>query len=856
MSQVLLSADCKRDCGVSGGKGAQCAKLIQLGLPVPDGLVVPISEYRRHLDLAGVTDKTSFEEARSAIIRTPLSNEVNALVESSLNTWGSLCVRSSFEVEDSVYYSCSGIFDSFQNRKTAEEIGEGIKRVWASLWTPHSFAYLRKRALVSSASEFFSWGMAVLLMRQIDCSIVGTFAKREEDKPHLLVELVSVSRPSETVSVTIDTVSKGVVRQPSTSASSSEEKSETASFLTEAQVASVIETAIKLETNLGSSFSVEFGFSKGTDELFVFQANTFKSDDSNSIQFEPPEEGMWLLDNTHYVSGGTHFLVDCIEKTSERGASLGIAQTGMMWKTLRFRYIHGFLYSSPVPLMDPEAARARIQQAENWWTKREWEEVERQFITVHVPSMRQASESILERMHSLSTLDDSVLSDTLQMAADALSTGFHFHHLLSFPCLTPVGDYLATAAAWTGETQTKLMNAITLTSHTPLSNCNRNCADNVIQIVRSSPEVAKRLAGVSRASDEEVLSFLEGEDELGRALQTLLSHCGKRSLGGYDLSILTVEERPVPLLRNLLSLALSPDTQESGSEAMKRAQAELRGKVPETERENFDSLVAAARLCNTLREKRSFECESMPLGLTRLILLEVGRRFVQRGFLKGSAQALDLSLDEITTTLLQPSSKASSGNEKPSWVADDLPMRRLNSRPASASMCPPVLGSSPPPPDAAMFGPHVERTINALGLAFFAVFGGGLAPPSSPSGEGDEEQSDSKEEEDALLKGLAGAEGTAEGSVCLIRTPDDINSIAPGSIAVVAMQISGCSTSFLSLCRGVVCEFGGILSHLAALSRELKIPCVVSAKDATSVLKAGQHVRIDGTSGLVFAASK
>jgi len=42
-----------------------------------------------------------------------------------------------------------------------------------------------------------------------------------------------------------------------------------------------------------------------------------------------------------------------------------------------------------------------------------------------------------------------------------------------------------------------------------------------------------------------------------------------------------------------------------------------------------------------------------------------------------------------------------------------------------------------------------------------------------------------------------------------------------------------------------------MLSHAAVVARELGIPCVVNAGDATTRLRTGDRVRVDGKTGIV-----
>jgi len=52
----------------------------------------------------------------------------------------------------------------------------------------------------------------------------------------------------------------------------------------------------------------------------------------------------------------------------------------------------------------------------------------------------------------------------------------------------------------------------------------------------------------------------------------------------------------------------------------------------------------------------------------------------------------------------------------------------------------------------------------------------------------------------------------------------------------------------------LVTDIGGILSHPAIIAREHGIPAVVATGNATQVLKDGQRVTVDGTTGVVELA--
>ncbi|MCI0672629.1 MAG: pyruvate, phosphate dikinase, partial [Myxococcaceae bacterium] len=71
-----------------------------------------------------------------------------------------------------------------------------------------------------------------------------------------------------------------------------------------------------------------------------------------------------------------------------------------------------------------------------------------------------------------------------------------------------------------------------------------------------------------------------------------------------------------------------------------------------------------------------------------------------------------------------------------------------------------------------------------------------------------------------------------------------------GEILVAPYVEPGWTPLFLNAV-GLVVEVGGLLTHGSIVAREYGIPTVVSVEDATSRIRSGQQVRVDGSRGLV-----
>jgi phosphohistidine swiveling domain-containing protein len=101
----------------------------------------------------------------------------------------------------------------------------------------------------------------------------------------------------------------------------------------------------------------------------------------------------------------------------------------------------------------------------------------------------------------------------------------------------------------------------------------------------------------------------------------------------------------------------------------------------------------------------------------------------------------------------------------------------------------------------------------------------------------------------AALFGTPASAGTATGKVRVILDPVGAQ-LDPGEILVAPSTDPGWTPLFMTA-GAVVMEMGGVISHGAVVAREYGIPAVVGVPDATTRLRTGQTVTVDGASGTV-----
>ena len=105
---------------------------------------------------------------------------------------------------------------------------------------------------------------------------------------------------------------------------------------------------------------------------------------------------------------------------------------------------------------------------------------------------------------------------------------------------------------------------------------------------------------------------------------------------------------------------------------------------------------------------------------------------------------------------------------------------------------------------------------------------------------------------DYLVKGLPASLGKVTGvcRVILSTDPKSYSSIQEGEI-LVSDSTNPEMTLVMKKAVAIVTDLGGVTSHAAIVTRELEIPCIVGAKNATEVLKNGMKVEVNASEGIV-----
>lgn len=147
----------------SGAKASTLGTLRRAGFEVPDGFVIPVSEFRRHCE----------NDASQQVLPRLDPGLVDAIEEALCRLLGSsggyVAVRSSATDEDGHRSSAAGQHDTVLGVRGTHAVAEAVARCWASLQSSRATAYRQLNRRTGAETP----AMAVLVQRLIDADVSG-----------------------------------------------------------------------------------------------------------------------------------------------------------------------------------------------------------------------------------------------------------------------------------------------------------------------------------------------------------------------------------------------------------------------------------------------------------------------------------------------------------------------------------------------------------------------------------------------------------------------------------------------------------------------------------------------------------
>jgi phosphohistidine swiveling domain-containing protein len=543
-------------------------------------------------------------------------------------------------------------------------------------------------------------------------------------------------------------------------------------------------------------------------------------------EWSAPGPGPWQQDQAHNPSSSSAVMLTTFATGFNRGFEETFARYGVLLDTLAMAAVNGFMYHQPRPFDLPGPGGPRTQDeifaelmrrnaiAEAAFRTKQWRGDLAEWDATYKPAAIATHRRLGDL--DLAALDDTALVQHLREAGEHLSNMAYQHHRFNVAALLPVGDFAIQVAGWTQRDPRSLLAV--LDGYSPISAVASDELRPVLDAVRADEALRRLLDG-----DEEPAARVAELRRRCPAFDTYMSVAGHRVVEGFDVSFPTVAERP-ELVIGRLTAALDADEPGARARADEFATS-LRDQVPPERRDEFDELLAEARAVYRLRDERGIYSDVTAVGLLRRAMLEAGRRLAVTGAVDEPAQALEATIDELSTLL--------DGGRAP--TADELEQRAETRKRLSAEGAPRYLGPPPPPPPPLdQLPPALARLMAAVGFTIEGVLG----ELDHPSGD------------DTTIVGIAGSPGDYEGRARLVQTIDDLWELESGDI-LVTPSTGEAFNCMLHLIKAIVTDHGSYASHAGIVAREMGIPAVVGTVNGSTRIRDGATIRVDGSAGEV-----
>ncbi|MCE0765407.1 phosphoenolpyruvate synthase [Pseudonocardia kujensis] len=839
--------------GLVGGKGAHLGELSRIeGVDVPPGFCVTTEAFRRvtagapafeeRLDRLSRLDPddrdaiaASSAEIREVVATLPVPDDLATAVTGPLRDGTAYAVRSSATAEDLPTASFAGQQDTYLNVVGAAAVLDHVRRCWASLFTERAVVY-RLRGGV----EHRQVRMAVVVQEMVVPDASGVLFTADPVTSNRRVTSVEAvlglgeALVSGQVNADRFTVRDGAVvdraiasKQWAVRASAGggtrprevapQARHEPA--LTDEQVLRLAELGRRIEAHFGCPQDIEWCLAG--DDVRIVQSRPI----TTLFPVPPTADGgahvylsvghQQMMTDPLKPLGLSFWQMTTPRPMAEAGGRLFVDATPMLASAAGRQNLLEAMGRSD-PLM-ADALRTVVDRGDLVGEPTADAGMRAVPPTEPVdPDPAVVEELIARTRASLAVLDREIRTrqgpDLLDFVREDLQ---ELRRLLFDPVSHRVFMTAMNAAWWLEEHLREWLGeegaADTLTQSVPNSITSEMglALLDVADVVRSHPEVVEFLRGVSDDHFLDDLPRVAGGREARDAIRGYLDTYGMRCAGEIDITRPRWSEQPSVLVPVLLGHVEHAEPgasrrrfEQGRQEAWDKEQdllARLRA-LPDGERRATETKTMIDRLRTFIgyREYPKFGMVSRYLRYKQALLREADR-LVRDGVVADREDVFFLRFEELEEAV------------RTGCADGELIMRRKAEYRGYQALTPP-------------------RVITSDGEALSGAYRRDDLPPGA-------------------LAGLAVSAGTVEGRarVVLDMAQADLDT---DDILVTAYTDPSWSPVFVTI-KALVTEVGGQMTHGAVVAREYGLPAVVGVERATRLIRDGQRIRVNGTSGYV-----
>jgi len=522
-------------------------------------------------------------------------------------------------------------------------------------------------------------------------------------------------------------------------------------------------------------------------------------------------QGYWMLDDTHFTRPLTPLFASFMMPAVTAGTQRAFDKMKMPLLQFVVKSDHGYYYQMTPPHPEPFEERAIQHQ-------KKMESLFPQIKTYMEQKVNEFYMPFYDKLVERSTGQLS-LSDALRYVEELrqfYAKAWQYHFEISFPRTSLAIALEAIYGQATGAEDTKgvydlLQGIMNMSLET----------DRGLWLLANQVKASENLRTALETAEHPIDSLKQTAEgrEFIKELQDFLSIYGHRTSVTHEFAEETWFENPsyaLSIIKNYAQKDFDFDTAFKQVVDERKAKAKaLFERLPEGElTDRFKTMYDWALSCWGADEDHHFYIDTMIAAKSRYFLKNVGRALVRERMIAHEEDIFFLYLDDLMEALQEP---------RPLQEAVERNKERhqayRNRRPEPFYGLPPNV-----PPD-----PVIER-----------IFGLSLG---------------AKSDRQKSIKGYAASAGIYTGKVKVLCGQEDFAKLSKGDV-LVCKSLTPPWTVLFPLAGALVTDAGGILSHAAIVAREYRLPAVVGTRTATSLLKDGDEVTVDGTNGIVTFVSR
>ena len=859
---VINLSDPRADLETVGGKGASLARLVENGLPVPDGFHITTIAYHRFVEENKLEDRIQ-AALQSVEIDRPVSLENAAKVITDLFTGAQtppeiagdiaqayaelsgrdpvVAVRSSATAEDLPEASFAGQQETFLNVSGIEFVLQAVKRCWASLWTARAIGYRARHRI-----GIEGLGLAVVVQILVPAEAAGILFTANPINGRRDQAMISAAWGlGEAVVgglVTADTiildknngeiierqiadkrimtarVNGGTKDQPVP------DELRTAPALDEQPALELLKLGVRIEDIYGMPMDIEWALADG--EIAIVQARPITALPEEKAK--PPTEWPMPDPDGPYMRGSiADFMPDpltplfrtiavpAINQAMKRTMAETIGgQASLLDNYLTTINNYAYLYVKIkfndwmwiLFKMVPALPRLLRNAVKHWQSTARPRYLEAISPWSEMTEGEMTATELLRGVEELTAAMGDYLTalqvDTLGAAAgsEGLFTAI-YDKLIKQPDGPPAPRFLLGSDSLPIQAEKSLYDlAQWCRQQSDLSNYLLEMPTN---------QIAERLT--NDEPQEEIEIWVEWANRFQGYMEKY-GHC----IYDLDFSKSLPMDQPQPQIETL-KLYLSGGganphiRQQESLKKRQEAIAHIVQRISPLKLRIFRWALGIAQTFTKVREDSIFD---IGLGYPdiRRMLAELGQRFAKAGAIEKPADIYWLNQEEVARGV-----EALDRNQLLEDLSKDINKRKKQWQAEKRATPPQQL-----PPKSRVMGIKTD--------AFLAV--------------SEEDQSE------LTLKGVAASSGKVTGVARVLHGQDDFDLMQPGDI-LVAEITTPAWTPLFAMAVGVVTDIGGPLSHGSIVAREYGIPAVLGTGVATQRIQNGQTITVDGDAGTI-----